>query len=31
MAVPVIDRIIHHSHIFKLGGERYRLKEKTAG
>ena len=31
VAVPVIDRIIHHSHIFKLGGESYRLKEKTAG
>ncbi|HDZ54953.1 MAG TPA: ATP-binding protein, partial [Pseudomonas xinjiangensis] len=26
-----IDRVIHHSHIFMLGGESYRLKQKTAG
>ena len=31
VAVPIIDRIIHHSHIFMLGGESYRLKQKTAG
>lgn len=30
VAVPIIDRIIHHSHIFMLGGESYRLKQKTA-
>ena len=28
VAVPIVDRIIHHSHIFMLGGESYRLKEK---
>jgi len=28
VAVPVVDRIIHHSHIFILGGESYRLKSK---
>lgn len=28
VAVPVVDRIIHHSHIFMLGGESYRLKHK---
>jgi DNA replication protein DnaC len=28
VAVPVVDRIIHHSHIFMLGGESYRLKQK---
>jgi DNA replication protein DnaC len=26
VAVPIVDRIIHHSHIFMLGGESYRLK-----
>ena len=31
VAVPIIDRIIHHSHIFMLGGESYRLKQKAAG
>jgi DNA replication protein DnaC len=25
----ISDRIIHHSHIFMLGGESYRLKQKT--
>jgi|SRR5690554_6712704 len=30
VAVPIIDRIIHHSHIFMLGGESYRLKEKVS-
>ena len=29
VAVPVVDRIIHHSHIFMMGGESYRLKHKT--
>lgn len=31
VAVPIIDRIIHHSHIFMLGGESYRLKQKITG
>ncbi|MEN8250625.1 MAG: IS21-like element helper ATPase IstB [Bacteroidota bacterium] len=26
VAVPIVDRLIHHSHIFMLGGESYRLK-----
>ena len=29
VAVPIVDRIIHHSKIFMLGGESYRLREKT--
>lgn len=29
VAVPIIDRVIHHSHIFMLGGESYRLRQKT--
>ena len=29
VAVPIIDRVIHHSHIFMLGGESDRLKQKT--
>lgn len=28
VAVPIVDRIIHHSHIFMMGGESYRLKHK---
>lgn len=28
VAVPIVDRIIHHSHIFMIGGESYRLKQK---
>ncbi len=28
VAVPVVDRIIHHSHIYMLGGESYRLRHK---
>jgi len=31
VAIPVVDRIIHHSHIFMLGGESYRLKSKLGG
>ncbi len=31
VAVPIIDRLIHHSRIFMLGGESYRLRSKTAG
>ena len=27
--VPIVDRLIHHSHIFMLGGESYRLKQKS--
>lgn len=30
VAVPMIDRVIHHSQIFMLGGESYRLKQKMA-
>lgn len=30
VAIPIIDRIIHHSRIFILGGESYRLKQKTS-
>nr|HID58351.1 hypothetical protein [Desulfobacterales bacterium] len=29
VAVPMVDRIIHHSHILMLGGEGYRLKKNT--
>ncbi len=29
VAVPIIDRLIHHSKIFMLGGESYRLKQKN--
>ena len=29
VAIPIIDRLIHHSKIFMLGGESYRLKQKT--
>ncbi len=28
VAVPVVDQIIHRSHIFMMGGDSYRLKEK---
>ncbi|WP_369857467.1 ATP-binding protein [Candidatus Thalassolituus haligoni] len=28
MAAPIIDRIIHHSQVFMMGGESYRLKQK---
>ena len=28
VAVPIVDRLIHHSHIFMLGGESYRLRQK---
>lgn len=31
VAVPLVDRIIHHSKIFMLGGESYRLKQKLNG
>jgi|SRR3990167_2682376 len=30
VAVPIIDRVIHHSQIFILGGESYRLKHKLS-
>jgi len=28
VAVPIVDRIIHHSKIFIMGGESYRLRQK---
>ncbi len=28
VAVPIVDRLIHHSYLFMLGGESYRLKQK---
>lgn len=28
VAVPIVDRLIHHSKIFMLGGESYRLRQK---
>jgi len=28
VAMPIVDRIIYHLHIFMLGGENYRLKTK---
>jgi len=31
VAVPIVDRIIHHSHIFMLGGESFRLRQKLDG
>ena len=30
VAVPIVDRLIHHSHVYMLGGESYRLKQKLA-
>lgn len=30
VAVPIVDRIIHHSKIFMLGGESYRLRQKLS-
>jgi len=30
VAVPIVDRLIHHSYIFMLGGESYRLKRKQS-
>ena len=30
VAVPIVDRLIHHSFIFMLGGESYRLKQKQS-
>lgn len=29
VAVPIVDRLIHHSKIFMLGGESYRLRQKV--
>ena len=31
VAVPIVDRLIHHSKIYMLGGESYRLRQKTSG
>ena len=28
VAVPIVDRLIHYSHIFMLGGESHRLKQQ---
>ena len=28
LAVPIVDRLIHRSHIFIMGGESYRLRDK---
>ncbi len=28
LAVPIVDRFIHHSHIVMRRGESYRLKQK---
>lgn len=30
VAVPVVDRLIHHAQIFMLGGESYRLKQQLS-
>ena len=30
VAIPIVDRLVHHSHIFMLGGESYRLKQKQS-
>ena len=31
VAVPIVDRLIHHAQVFMLGGESYRLKQKMGG
>jgi DNA replication protein DnaC len=31
VAVPIVDRLIHHSKIYMLGGESYRLRQKNSG
>ena len=31
VAVPIVDRLIHHSKIYMLGGESYRLRQKNGG
>ncbi len=31
VAVPIVDRLIHHAQIFMLGGESYRLRQKLGG
>ena len=31
LAVPFADRLIHHSHLFLMGGESYRLIQKQQG
>ena len=30
LAVPIVDRLIHRSHIFIMGGESYRLRDKMS-
>ena len=29
VAVPIVDRLIHHSRLFLMGGDSYRLRSKT--
>ena len=29
VAIPIVNRLIHHSHIFMLGGKSYRLRQKS--
>ena len=29
-SLPIVDRLIHHSHIFMLCGESYQLKQKMS-
>ena len=31
IASPVLDRLLHHSHVLNIRGESYRLREKTPG
>ncbi|BCO08265.1 hypothetical protein GF1_06410 [Desulfolithobacter dissulfuricans] len=31
VAVPIIDRLVHHSRVYMLGGESYRLRQKLTG
>jgi len=31
VAVAIVDRLIHHSKIYMLGGESYRLRQKNSG
>lgn len=31
VAVPIVDRLIHHSKIYMLGGESYRLRQNNSG
>ncbi len=31
IATTILDRLLHHSHVFNIRGESYRLREKQAG